>query len=164
MTAPAPHNSFSLNVGDKAPDFKNIAIEGGKRVNLSDFKGKNIVLYFYPKDDTPGCTTEAKDFTALKSELEKLNTVIFGVSKDSVKAHDKFIEKHCLSISLLSDEDGTLCESYGTWVEKSMYGRKYMGIARATFLIDSKGIIRHIWPKVSVKNHAQEVLKAVKAL
>ncbi|MDX2074559.1 MAG: thioredoxin-dependent thiol peroxidase [Alphaproteobacteria bacterium] len=153
----------SLNPGDKAPAF-DMEASNDTRMSLSALAGKNIVLYFYPKDDTPGCTIEAKDFRDLMKDFEKANTVIIGVSKDSVKSHDKFKEKYCLPFPLGSDEDGSVCEAYGVWVEKSMYGKKYMGIQRATFLIDGKGIIRNVWPKVSVDGHAKEVLEAARAL
>jgi len=153
----------SLNVGDKAPTF-DMAASNDSRVSLSGLSGKNIVLYFYPKDDTPGCTIEAKDFRDMIKDFDKANTVIIGVSKDSVKSHDKFKEKYCLPFTLGADEDGSVCEAYGVWVEKSMYGKKYMGIQRATFLIDGKGVLRNVWPKVSVDGHAKEVLEAAKAL
>lgn len=153
----------SLNVGDKAPAF-DMAASNDSRVSLSALSGKNVVLYFYPKDDTPGCTIEAKDFRDMMKDFDKANTVIIGVSKDSVKSHDKFKEKYCLPFTLGADEDGSVCEAYGVWVEKSMYGKKYMGIQRATFLIDGKGVLRNIWPKVSVDGHAKEVLEASKAL
>ncbi len=152
-----------LEVGRKAPNFKT-PDENGDIVSLDNFKGKNLVLYFYPKDSTPGCTTEAKGFTALKNEFEAANTVILGASKDSLKRHQNFIGKQELTISLLSDEEGVLCEAYGVWILKKLYGREYMGIERATFLIDDKGIIRHIWHKVKVKDHAEQVLEAVKTL
>lgn len=153
----------TLNVGDKAPAF-DMEISDGKRVSLTTLAGKNIVLYFYPKDDTPGCTIEAKDFRDMMKDFEKANTVIIGVSKDSVKSHDKFKEKYCLPFALGADEDGSVCDAYGVWVEKSMYGKKYMGIQRATFLIDAKGILRNIWPKVSVEGHAKEVLEEARKL
>lgn len=149
-----------LAQGDAAPAF-DMAASNGKRVKLSDFSGKNVVLYFYPKDDTPGCTIEAKDFRDLMGDFEKKNTVIIGVSKDSLKSHDKFKDKYCLPFLLGSDEDGAVCEAYGTWVEKSMYGKKYMGIQRDTFLIDGSGTIKRIWRKVSVDGHAKEALAAV---
>lgn len=154
---------MTLSIGDKAPDF---SLPGSAETTLSlaDFSGKNIVLYFYPKDDTPGCTTEAKDFSALASEFEAANTVVIGMSKDKVAKHDKFIAKHDLSVLLASDEDGTALEAYGVWVEKNMYGRTYMGIQRATFLVDTTGIIREIWPKVKVKGHAALVLESAKRL
>lgn len=154
---------MSLNVGDKAPDF-NLPTDGGGTLALKDLKGKKVVLYFYPKDDTPGCTTEAQAFRDAVKDFEKAGAVIVGASKDSVARHDKFKTKYDLPFQLVSDEDGTLCESYGVWVEKNMYGRKYMGIQRATFLIDEKGVIRHIWPKVKVKEHADDVLAKIKDL
>ncbi|MFZ4125578.1 MAG: thioredoxin-dependent thiol peroxidase [Rickettsiales bacterium] len=154
----------SLSVGDKAPAFSMVT-DGGGKVSLKDFSGKkNVVLYFYPKDDTPGCTTEAKDFSDLDAKFKKADTVIIGVSKDPVKSHDKFKTKYCLPFTLGSDEDGSVCEAYGVWVEKSMYGKTYMGIQRATFLIDKKGAVVAIWPKVSVTGHAAEVLKAAQSL
>jgi peroxiredoxin Q/BCP len=149
--------------GDKAPAF-DLPVSGGGKVSLEKLKGKNVVLYFYPKDDTPGCTIEAKDFRDLMADFEKANTTIIGLSKDDVKSHDKFKEKFCLPFALASDEDGATCEAYGTWVEKSMYGKKYMGIERATFLIDAQGKIAHVWPKVKVDGHAKEVLEAASKL
>lgn len=162
-TSAAKASTIVLNEGDKAPAFDMAASEGG-RVSLASLSGKNIVLYFYPKDDTPGCTVEAKDFRDMMKDFEAANTVIIGVSKDSVKSHDKFKEKYCLPFPLGSDEDGAVCDAYGVWVEKSMYGKKYMGIQRATFLIDGKGVIRKTWPKVSVDGHAKDVLEAAKKL
>ncbi|EBA11660.1 thioredoxin-dependent thiol peroxidase [Roseobacter sp. CCS2] len=155
MTQPA--------VGDKAPEIS-LPRDGGETVNLSDFAGKKIVLYFYPKDDTPGCTKEAIGFTENADAFAALDTVILGVSKDSVKKHDKFVAKHELKIALLSDEDGDVCERYGTWVEKSMYGKTYMGIERATYLIDADGKIAQVWRKVRVPGHVDAVLEAVRAL
>jgi len=151
---------YMLEVGQKAPNFS-LPDENGAIISLDDFKGKKLVLYFYPKDSTPGCTTEAKDFTALIPEFDKAGAVVLGASKDSMKRHQNFIAKQNLGISLLSDEDGILCEAYGVWVMKKLYGREYMGIQRATFLIDEAGIIQHIWPKVKVKGHAQQVLDAI---
>ncbi|MDP4164918.1 MAG: peroxiredoxin, partial [Bacillota bacterium] len=146
-----------------APEFT--APSGdGSTVSSSALGGKKIVLYFYPKDDTSGCTAEAIDFTRLAKDFESAGAVVLGVSKDSLKKHQNFSAKYDLTIPLLSDEEGKILESYGVWIEKSMYGRKYMGIERATFLIDGKGIIRHIWHKVKVTGHAEEVLKAVKGL
>ena len=150
----------NLLVGGTAPAF-DMAASDGKRAKLADFAGKNVVLYFYPKDDTPGCTIEAKDFRDLMGDFAKADTVILGVSKDSVKSHDKFKEKYCLPFMIGSDEDGSVCDAYGVWVEKSMSGKKYMGIERATFLIDGKGVIKNIWRKVSVDGHAKAVLAAV---
>lgn len=153
----------ALQQGSPAPDF-NLPTDGEGEVSLSKLKGKKVVLYFYPKDDTPGCTVEAKDFGAAMKEFEKAGAVIIGVSKDSVKSHDKFKAKFCLPFALASDEEGSTCEDYGVWVEKSMYGKTYMGVERATFLIDGKGNLAKIWRKVKVEGHAQEVLAAVKAL
>ena len=150
-------------IGQNAPDF-NLADETGEKVTLADFAGKNIVLYFYPKDDTPGCTTESIGFSALKDQFEALDTIILGASKDSVKKHQKFIKKHNLTIKLLVDEDGTLCDDYTVWVLKKLMGREYMGIERATFLIGKDGLIKKIWRKVKVKGHVEEVLDAVKQL
>jgi peroxiredoxin Q/BCP len=150
-------------VGDKAPDIS-LPRDGGEMVNLSDFAGKKVVLYFYPKDDTPGCTKEAIGFTESVAEFAALDTIILGVSKDSIKKHDKFVAKHELKIALLSDEDGDVCERYGTWVEKSMYGKTYMGIERATYLIGTDGKIAQVWRKVRVPGHVDAVLDAVRGL
>ena len=163
MTNPAKKTSAVLAAGDKAPLFS-LPADGGKTLALGNLKGKTVVLYFYPKDDTPGCTIEAKDFRDYMKDFEKLNTTIIGVSKDSVKSHDAFKQKYCLPFPLLSDESGKMCEEYGVWVEKSMYGKKYMGIERTTFLIDKDGVIRNVWRKVSVDNHVKEVFGAVKEL
>ena len=149
--------------GETAPDFS-LPRDGGDMVNLSDFAGKKVVLYFYPKDDTPGCTKEAIGFTDMIEAFADADTVILGVSKDSVKKHDKFVAKHELKIALLSDEEGDVCERYGTWVEKSMYGKTYMGIERATYLIDATGKIAHVWRKVRVPEHVEAVLDAARAL
>jgi peroxiredoxin Q/BCP len=154
---------MSLKVGDKAPDF-DLPTDGGGSLKLKDLKGKTVVLYFYPKDMTPGCTTEAQDFRDRAKQFEKAGAVIVGASKDSPARHDKFKQKQNLNFALVSDEDGTLCEAYGVWQLKKFMGREFMGIVRATFLIDAKGVIREIWPKVKVKGHAEEVLDAVKAL
>jgi peroxiredoxin Q/BCP len=151
------------DIGKKAPAFT-LPDADGKKVSLKDFKGQPLVVYFYPKDDTPGCTTEAKDFTALAAKFKKAGAAVIGISKDSVVRHKKFADKHDLKVILLSDEDGEVCEKYGVWVEKSLYGRTYMGIERATFLVDGNGVIRQVWRKVKVKGHAQEVLDAVQAL
>lgn len=151
--------SQPLKTGVKAPDFSIETTEGQKK--LASYKGKHLVLYFYPKDDTPGCTNEAKDFSSLSSQFEAAGTKILGVSRDTLAKHQKFIAKHELKIELASDEDGALCEAYGVWVEKNMYGRTYMGIARSTFLIDPKGRICRIWPNVRVKGHAQDVLDSL---
>jgi len=154
---------MSVEAGKKAPDFS-ATTDGGGKVKLSDFKGKNVILYFYPKDDTPGCTKEACGFRDAKPNFSKAKAVVLGVSKDSVARHDKFRDKYDLNFPLLSDEDGKICEKYGTWIEKSLYGRKYMGIDRATFLIDGKGVVRQVWRKVKVPGHVEEVLAALKAL
>lgn len=162
-SAQTSDNIAALQEGDAAPPFSGMPLSGGGTANLSDYAGKKLVLYFYPKDDTPGCTKEAIGFTEALGEFAKENTAIVGVSKDSVAKHDKFIAKHNLAIPLISDEDGVICEAYGTWIEKSMYGRKYMGIDRATFLIDASGKITKIWRKVSVTKHVDSVLDAVKS-
>jgi len=155
--------SADLKPGDKAPAF-NLPGDGGTKISLNGLKGHPVVLYFYPKDDTSGCTKEAIDFTGHKAKFEKLGAVVIGCSRDSVEAHEKFKKKHKLTIQLAADEAGTVTEAYGVWVEKSMYGRKYMGIERATFLIDGKGIVRRVWRKVKVPGHAEDVLAAVRAL
>ena len=154
---------MSLEIGDKAPNFT-LPADGGGKVALKDLKGKTVVLYFYPKDDTSGCAAEACAFRDQLPDFSKRKATVVGVSRDSVASHDKFKTKYNLPFPLLSDEDGKVSEAYGTWVEKSMYGRKYMGIDRATFLIDPKGVIRGVWRKVKVPGHAEEVLKAAKAL
>jgi thioredoxin-dependent peroxiredoxin len=154
---------MTINPGDRAPDF-DLPTDGGGTQSLKELKGKSVVLYFYPKDSTPGCTNEAKDFRDAHSKFTKAGVVILGASKDSVKRHDNFKAKNDLPFSLLSDEEGTLCEAYGVWILKKLYGREYMGIERATFLIDAQGVVRQVWHKVKVKGHAEEVLDAVKAL
>ena len=154
----------NLQVGVAAPDFTLSTQDDKKFIKLSDLRGKNVVLYFYPKDNTPGCTIEAKGFNSLKEEFNKLNTVVFGVSKDDEKSHKIFAEKHCLTFDLLADVNGTVSTSYGVLVEKSMFGKKYMGIQRATFLIDTEGKILHIWPKAGFMWHAKEVLEEVKKI
>lgn len=153
----------SASVGAEAPDFT-LPRDGGGSVTLSDLRPGKVVLYFYPKDDTPGCTLEAQDFTALKSQFDANDTTVIGISKDSAAKHDKFCKKYGLSVTLASDENGSTCEDYGVWTEKSMYGKTYMGIERTTFLIDGTGKIARIWNKVSVKGHADEVLEAARAL
>ena len=152
-----------LVVGAKAPAFT-LPRDGGTRVALKDFKGRNLVLYFYPKADTPGCTKEAIAFSSLRAAFAKAGTDILGVSADPVAAQDKFKAKHKLSIGLASDETKKMLEDYGAWGEKSMYGRKYMGVFRKTFLIGGDGRIAHIWPNVKVPGHAEEVLEAARAL
>lgn len=154
---------MSVNEGDTAPDFS-LPTDGGGSVSLKDLKGKAVVLYFYPKDSTPGCTKEACGFRDLMPDFSKVDAEIIGVSKDSVKRHDNFKAKYELPFQLASDEDGDVCERYGVWVEKSMYGKKFMGIERATFLIDAKGKVRKVWRKVKVSGHVEEVLEAAKAL
>jgi len=164
MTATAARKkTAALAVGDKAPLF-DVKFDSIKPVTKESLMGKHMVLYFYPKDDTPGCTIEAKDFRDHIKEFEKVGVVVIGVSKDSVKSHDAFRKKYCLPFPLASDESGETCENYGVWVEKSMYGKTYMGIERATFLIDKNGIIRNIWRKVKVEGHVQEVLAAAKEI
>jgi peroxiredoxin Q/BCP len=154
---------MSVIVGDNAPDFT-LPTDGNGSVSLSKLRGKPVVLYFYPKDDTSGCTAEACGFRDSFPDYGKTGAVVIGVSKDSVASHDKFKKKHGLPFMLASDSDGKVCEAYGTWIEKSMYGRKYMGIDRATFLIDKDGILRGVWHKVKVPGHVAEVLSAVQAL
>jgi len=154
-------NKGSLKLGTKVPNFK-IASSASKPFVLSDYKGKNLVIYFYPKDSTPGCTIEGKDFTNLKNKFSKLNTEIFGVSKDSLHSHDNFITKQEYKIDLLSDEDGEICELFDVIKEKNMYGKKFMGIERSTFAIDSEGKLVKEWRKVKVPGHAEEVLDFVK--
>ena len=153
---------MTLKVGDKAPAFKGQTDEGP--ITLNDLKGLNIVLYFYPKDDTPGCTLEACAFRDTLPRFKKMNARVFGVSKDTLEAHAKFSKRYELPFTLISDSDGSLCDSFGVWGEKSMYGKKYMGIERATYLIDKTGIIRHIWRKVKVNGHIDEVLESIKNL
>jgi len=163
-TAAPKTESTQPQAGEAAPAV-HLPTDGGGNFNLADYKGKkNVVIYFYPKDDTPGCTTESKDFRDYLEAFEKANTVIIGISKDSVSSHDAFKEKHCLPFALASDEAGDVCERYGVWTEKNMYGKKYMGIQRATFLIGTDGNIAKSWPKVSVEGHVSDVLKAAQAL
>jgi peroxiredoxin Q/BCP len=152
-----------LEIGDKAPDFC-LLNQDSEEICLRDFQGSWVVLYFYPKDNTPGCTTEALDFTALKSEFEKEGATIFGISPDSIKKHQNFITKKELEITLLSDEDKEVAQKYGVWQLKKMYGREYMGIVRSTFLINPDGYIADIWTKVKVKEHAKKVLERLKEL
>ena len=150
-------------IGQPAPSFT-LPRDGGTNVSLADYAGQIVVLYFYPKDDTPGCTNEAIDFSAGAEAFAKAGAVVLGVSRDTVKKHEKFRDKHGLKVALLADEDGAVCEAYGVWVEKSMYGRSYMGIERTTFLIGRDGKITRVWDKVKVKDHAAEVLAAVSEL
>jgi len=152
-----------LEVGELAPLFS-LESDEGEEINLADLKGKNVVLYFYPKDDTPGCTIEAQDFTKKIADFEKLNCVVLGVSRDGINSHCRFVEKYNLAFNLLADESGELCKSYEVLGEKSMFGKKYIGINRSTFLIDKLGKIAHIWRSVSVKGHVDEVLAILSEL
>ena len=154
---------MTVDAGDKAPEFK-LPTDGDGEISLSALTGKTVVLYFYPKDDTSGCTKEAVGFRDALPAFEKAGATVVGVSKDSAARHDKFKAKYELNFPLVSDEDGRLCAAYGVWVEKSMYGRKYMGIERATFLIDGNGRIARVWRKVKIPGHVGEVLAAVQAL
>lgn len=161
--ATKPAANAALKVGAAAPAC-NLALTGGKNVDLASFKGKkNVVLYFYPKDDTPGCTIEANDFAKLNAQFAKADTIVIGISKDDMKSHDKFRAKYKLPFDLASDAAG-VTEAFGAWGEKSMYGKKYMGIVRSTFLIDKAGNVAKAWPQVSVTGHAAEVLEAAKKL
>lgn len=153
---------MALEIGDKVPAFKGQTATCV--ISTKDFAGSNVVLYFYPRDNTPGCTAEACDFRDNLSKFKKVKATIYGVSRDSLKSHDNFAGKYDLPFTLISDEDGSVCKAFGAWVEKSMYGKKYMGIDRATFLIDKKGIVRHIWRKVKVKGHVDEVLEKASEL
>ena len=150
-------------IGKEAPPFNGVT-DGNGQISLKDMKGKNVVLYFYPKDMTSGCATEAEGFRDAIKDFQKVDTVVIGVSKDSVKRHDKFKAKHNLPFMLISDEDGRICEAYGVWKKKKNYGREYMGIVRSTFLIDRMGKIAEIWSNVRVKGHVQKVLEASQSL
>ncbi|SFA72988.1 peroxiredoxin Q/BCP [Poseidonocella pacifica] len=152
-----------IEPGQLAPDVT-LPRDGGGSVSLSDLRGQIVVLYFYPRDDTSGCTKEAIAFTDAANEFAAAGSVVLGISKDSIAKHDKFRDKHGLKVALLSDEDGDTCERYGVWKEKSMYGKTFMGIERTTVLIDRDGKIARIWPKVKVAGHAEDVLKAVQSL
>jgi thioredoxin-dependent peroxiredoxin len=152
-----------VNVGEMAPDAA-FDMADGTRAKISDWRGQKLVVYFYPKDDTGGCTKEAQAFTALLPEFAKAGTVVVGISKDSVASHAKFVKKYDLGVALGSDGDGSVCEAFGVWVEKSMYGRKYMGIERSTFLIGADGKIVETWAKVKVPGHAESVLESVRTL
>ncbi|MBB4266808.1 peroxiredoxin [Roseospira visakhapatnamensis] len=154
---------MTLAVGQPAPDVS-LPTDGGGHVSLSDLAGKAVVLYFYPKDDTSGCTKEAVAFKNALGDFEAAGAVIVGVSKDPVTKHDTFKAKYDLPFTLASDADGDVCERYGVWKEKSMYGKTYMGIERTTVLIDGAGVVRHVWPKVKVPGHAEAVLEAVRGL
>ena len=149
-----------LKVGQKAPDFT-LANDAGQKMKLADFKGKKVVLYFYPKDDTPGCTTEACGFRDGLDDIAKRGAIVLGVSGDSVESHKKFKNKFDLNFALLADPEKKMIERYGVWKEKSLYGKKYMGIERTTFIIDGRGKISHIFPKVKVSDHCDEVLEAL---
>jgi peroxiredoxin Q/BCP len=153
----------AIEAGQPVPDFT-LPRDGGGMLGPKDFAGRKLVIYFYPKDDTAGCTTEALGFTAKLAEFEAANTAVVGISKDSVKSHERFCRKHSLGIPLLSDETGAVVESFGSWIEKSMYGRKYMGIDRSTFLIGPDGIVLKVWRRVSVRNHVDAVLAAAQAV
>ena len=154
---------MALGIGAKAPDF-DLPRDGGGRVSLSDFRSKPLVLFFYPKDDTTGCTAESIAFTALADEFAAAGAAVVGMSPDSVTCHDKFIRKHSLSVALASDEDKTTLQAYGVWKEKNMYGRRFMGVERTTFLIGEDGTIATIWQKVRVPGHAEDVLDSVREL
>jgi peroxiredoxin Q/BCP len=154
---------MALNPGSKASPFSLPATDG-RNITLDGLKGRKVVLYFYPKDDTSGCTLEAQNFQALKQDFAVADTEIIGVSPDSLKSHDKFRSKYGLDFTLASDEEKSMLEAYGVWAEKSMYGRTYMGVERTTVLIDRDGVIAQVWPKVKVQGHAEEVLRAAQAL
>lgn len=154
---------MKLSLGDNVPDLK-LPSSSGKDVSLTDYKGKKIVLYFYPKDDTPGCTTEACDFRDNLKTYAELNAVVIGISKDPLSSHEKFIKKYGLPFELISDTEGKLLEAFGVWKEKSMYGKTFLGVERSTFLIDEDGKIVKEWRKVSVSNHVAEVLEGIKSL
>lgn len=151
------------DVSDTAPDFT-LPRDGGGEVTLSDLRGTSVVLFFYPRDDTPGCTKESIGFSTTLQEFADAGAQVFGISKDTVAKHDKFVAKHDLTTPLLSDAEGSVCEDYGVWVEKNMYGKKSMGIQRSTFLIDAEGKIARVWRKVKVDGHVDEVLEAVNTL
>jgi thioredoxin-dependent peroxiredoxin len=152
---------MTVNIEELAPDFK-LPDQDGKVIALQDLRGKNVVLYFYPKDNTSGCTVEAKDFSCLVDDFASCNTVVIGMSPDGTKSHAKFVIKHDLKVTLVSDEEKSVLSAYGVWVEKSMYGKKYMGVERSTFLIGIDGVVKAIWRKVSVPSHAETVLKTIK--
>jgi peroxiredoxin Q/BCP len=165
MTPSRSHNKEDTmpDTGANAPDFT-LPRDGGGEITLSGLRPAPVVLFFYPRDDTSGCTKEAIAFTTLKADFEAAGAQVFGISKDDIAAHDKFRDKHALEVPLLSDADSDVCETYGVWKEKSMYGKKFLGIERSTFLIDGKGRIARVWRKVKVPGHAEEVLDAVRAL
>lgn len=151
---------MTITIGSPAPDFTAVT-DAGKTLTLAQFRGQYVVLYFYPKDDTPGCTKQACGFRDALPDFSGVDAVILGVSRDDTASHAKFVKKFDLNFPLLADTEGTITEAYGVWVEKSMYGKKYMGIERTTFLIDKEGKIEKIWSKVKVDNHAKEVLQAI---
>ncbi len=151
-----------VSVGSNAPDFT-IQIDDGSNFKLSDYRGQKVVVYFYPKDNTPGCTTEACDFRESIQQFYKLNCKVIGISRDSVATHVKFKEKYNLNFPLGADEDGVVCQLYDVWVQKSMFGKKYFGINRATFLIDEQGMVIHIWPNVSVSTHIKDILSVLQS-
>jgi peroxiredoxin Q/BCP len=152
-----------LKIGDSAPDVC-LPNQDGEEVCLKDYKGKWVVLYFYPKDNTSGCTIEAKDFTASNNDFKEIGAVVLGVSPDSTNSHQKFITKHSLGINLLSDQEHKTLENYGAWGKKKMYGREFFGVVRSTYLINPKGKIEHVWSKVKVKDHVDDVLGKLKEL
>lgn len=154
---------MALDIGDKLPDLT-LPANGGREVSFKDYKGKKLVIYFYPKDNTPGCTQEGQDFRDLYQQFQKIGADIVGISKDSVKSHDNFVAKFEFPFTLLADVEGKACDAFGAIVEKSMYGKKYMGIDRCTWLFDEKGKLKQVWRGVKVKGHAAEVLDAAKAL
>ncbi len=154
---------MDITQGSKAPAF-DMATDGGGRVSLDGFKGRTVVLYFYPKADTPGCTSEGQEFSALIADFDKAGATVIGVSRDPVKKLDRFKAKYDLKVVLASDEPGDVTVAWGVWVQKKLYGREYMGIERATFLIDGAGVVQRVWRKVSVKGHAAEVLATIQAL
>jgi thioredoxin-dependent peroxiredoxin len=151
-----------VSIGQKAPNFT-LPIDEEKMFTLSDYLGQKVIVYFYPKDDTPGCTTEACDFRESMAQFNQLNCKVIGISKDSIASHGKFKAKYDLNFPLGCDEDGKICQMYGVWAEKSMFGKKYFGINRCTFLIDEQGNIQHIWPKVSVSTHVKDILDLLKS-
>ncbi|MBD59789.1 MAG: peroxiredoxin [Citromicrobium sp.] len=155
---------MSVSEGDTMPDIAMVRHDG-EEVKPSDYRGRKLVMFFYPKDNTPGCTTEAKDFSALKPQFDEAGVALLGISKDSSKKHQNFIAKHDLTVDLATDaEEGGLSDGLGVWAEKKMYGKTFMGMVRSTYLVDADGKIARIWPKVKVKDHAQEVLAAAKAM
>lgn len=153
----------NLTINDKAPGFEAIA-NGNRKIKLEDFSGNYLVLYFYPKDDTTACTLEAIKFSEYRDKFSSLNAFVLGVSKDGISSHEKFIAKHDINFNLLVDKDAEIAKSYGIWIEKSMFGKKYMGMDRSTFLIDPSGYIKHIWRDVKVEGHAEEVIKTIEQL